>query len=155
MYDNEYQLGTRTREGMDPTMKLLLIIVGVAVGVYLGNVLYTQYMLYQVEQSAIAFTKGLQEQTAQVQQNMAQVERERTRQKQLELEFKSEQIARQAANQQAAQEAARSKEAAWKKFYKQPERCEDLSKPAVMVECANYFMKQKQRFEAMWAAGQN
>lgn len=123
-------------------------------GVYLGNILYTKYMFYQAEQAITAFTQGIQVQNAQAQQRMIQVEQERTRQKQLEINFQREQIARAEAEEQAAQEATRNKDAAWQKFYKRPAKCEDLSNSQVMVECGNYYMKEKMRFEGIWASNQ-
>ena len=126
-YDNQFT--RRQGRGMEPTLKIVLIILAVPLAIYFGDVLYTQYVFSQVGQVATQFTKGLQEQSERAQLHMVQVEQERTRQKQLELDFQREQIDKQAA----VQEAARTKEVAWNKFYKRPAKCDDTSKQQVLV----------------------
>lgn len=150
MDNYDYPFTRRRDRGMDPTLKIVLVILAVPVAIYFGDILYTQYVFNQVGQAATQFTKGLQEQSERAQLHMVQVEQERTRQKQLELDFQREQIDKQAAEQ----ESARTKEAAWNKFYKRPAKCDDTSKQQVLVECGNFFIKEKNRFEGMWANNQ-
>ena len=139
----------KSRE-MDPTLKAVIGVLVVAVGVYIGNILYTKYMIYEVgqamQQATAGFQANLQAQTERARQQQLAVERERTQQKQMELNFKREQINRQLAQQ----ESERLKEAAWNQFYKKPEKCENATKNDVMVECGNLYIREKRKFEQIW-----
>lgn len=144
----------RSNKGMDPMLKAVIGVLVVAVGVYIGNILYTKYMIHQVgqamQQATAGFQANLQAQTERTRQHQLAIERERTRQKQMELNFKRQQMDRQAAQQ----EAGRLKEAAWKQFYKKPEKCEDATRHEVMVECGNLYVREKRKFEQIWLAKQ-
>lgn len=144
----------RSNESMDPMLKAVIGVLVVAVGVYIGNILYTKYMIHQVgqamQQATAGFQANLQAQTERSRQHQLAVERERTRQKQMELNFKREQMDRQTAQQ----EAGRLKEAAWNQFYKKPEKCENATRHEVMVECGNLYVRAKRKFEQIWLAKQ-
>ena len=138
------------KKGMDPMMKAVIGVFVVAVGVYIGNILYTKYMIHQVgqamQQATSELQANLQAQAERARQHQLAVERERSRQKQMELDYKREQLYRQ----QAQQEAERLKEAAWNQYYKQPEKCENATKHEVMVECGNLYVREKRKFEQIW-----
>ena len=144
----------RSNKSMDPMLKAVIGVLVVAVGVYIGNVLYTKYLIHQdglaMQQATTGFQANLQAQTARTRQHQLAVERERTRQKQMELNFKREQMDRQAAEQKAG----RLKEAAWNQFYKKPEQCENATREDVMVECGNIYVREKRKFEQIWLAKQ-
>jgi hypothetical protein len=137
-------------KGMDPMLKAVIGVLVVAVGVYVGNILYTKYMIYEVGQAMQQVTSGfqadMQAQAERARQQQLAIERERSRQKQMELDFKREQMARQAAQQ----EAERRKEAAWKQYFKKPKKCEDATRYEVTVECGNLYVREKQKFETIW-----
>jgi hypothetical protein len=42
---------------------------------------------------------------------------------------------------------------AWANFYKKPKKCDNPSDQSVIVECGNHFIREKQRFEKLWADG--
>lgn len=140
----------KSNKSMDPMLKAVIGVLVVAVGVYIGNILYTKYMIHQVgqamQQATAGFQADLQAQTERSRQHQLAVERERTRQKQMELDYKRQQMDRQAAQQ----EAARLKEAAWKQFYKKPEKCETATRNDVMVECGNLYVRERRKFEQIW-----
>jgi cell shape-determining protein MreC len=137
-------------KSMDPMLKAVIGILVVAAGVYIGNILYTRYMIPQVGQAMQQVTTelqvNLQAQAERSRQHQLAVERERTRQKQIELDYKRQQTERHAAQQ----EAERLKEAAWKQFYKKPEQCENATQHDVMVECGNLYVREKRKFEQLW-----
>lgn len=141
----------RDDRGMDPFWKAILGVAIVAVGVYVGNILYTKYLIHEatvfLNETTSEMQAGMQATAERSRQHQLALEQQRTRQKQLELDFQREQTARQAA----LQEAAHVKEAAWKKFYKQPAKCENVSKQDILIECGNFYIKEKNRFEEMWA----
>lgn len=137
--------------GMDPIWKAVLGVAIVAAGVYVGNILYTKYMLHQaslyIRETAEELQSSLQADAEKRRQHQLALEQQRTQQKQLELDFKREQLERQSALQAEAQ----AKEAAWKKFYKPPSKCENMTRQEVVVECGNFYIKEKNRFDEMWA----
>ncbi|MBW6496319.1 MAG: DUF4670 domain-containing protein [Burkholderiaceae bacterium] len=141
----------QSNKGMDPMLKAIIGIFVVAAGVYIGNILYTKYMIHQVgqamQQATAGFQADLQAQAERSRQHQLAVERERTHQKQMELNFKREQMDRQATQQ----EAERLKEAAWNQFYKKPEKCENATRHEVMVECGNLYVREKRKFEQVWS----
>jgi hypothetical protein len=145
---NSYNPGKN--KGMDPMFKAIIGALAVAAGVYIGNILYTRYMFYELGQAMQEvtgdFQANMRAQTERTRQQQIAIERERTRQKQMELDFKRQQMERQAAQQ----EAERLKEAAWQKFYKKPEKCENATKFEVTVECGNLYVREKQKFEQAW-----
>lgn len=140
----------QSNKGMDPMLKAIIGIFVVAAGVYIGNILYTKYMIHQVgqvmQQATTELQANLQAQAERSRQHQLAIEHERTRQKQLELDYKRQQMERQAAQQ----EAERLKEAAWKQFYKKPEQCENATQHDVMVECGNLYVREKRKFEKDW-----
>jgi cell division protein FtsL len=140
----------QSNKGMDPMLKAIIGILVVAAGVYIGNILYTKYMIHQVsqamQQATTELQANLQAQAERSRQHQLAVERERTRQKQIELDYKRQQMERQAA-QQAAE---RLKEAAWNQFYKKPEQCENATRHDVIVECGNDYVREKRKFERIW-----
>lgn len=140
----------QSNKGMDPMLKAIIGIFVVAAGVYIGNILYTRYMIHEVgqamQQATAGFQADMQAQAERARQHQLAVERERTRQKQMELDYKRQQMERQAAQQ----EAERLKEAAWKQFYKKPEQCENATRHDVMVECGNLYVREKRKFEQIW-----
>ena len=141
-------------KGMDPMLKAIIGVFVVAAGVYIGNVLYTKYMIHQVgqamQQATTEFQANLQSQAERSRQHQLAVERERTRQKQMELDYKRQQMERQAAQQ----DSERRKEAAWNQFYKKPAKCENPIRDDVMVECGNHHVREKRKFEQIWLAKQ-
>ncbi len=141
----------QTDKGMDPIWKAILGVAIVAVGVYVGNILYTKYMIHQaslyIQETTKELQTNLQADAERRRQHQLALEQQRTQQKQLELNFKREQLEKQAALQAEAQ----AKEAAWKKFYKQPTKCENMTRQEVIVECGNFYITEKSRFEEMWA----
>lgn len=144
----------RSNKSMDPMLKAVIGVLVVAAGVYVGNILYTKYMIHEVgqvmQQATAGFQADMQAQAERARQHQLAVERERTQQKQMELNFKREQMDRQAAQQ----EAVRLKEAAWNQFYKKPEKCETATRNDVMVECGNHHVREKRKFEQIWLAKQ-
>ncbi len=92
----------------------------------------------------------MQAETGRVRQQQLAIEQQRTQQKQLEIDSKREQLDKLAAQQSAA----RAKEDAWNKFYKKPAKCENVSKQDTLVECGNHYIKEKNKFEGMWANNQ-
>jgi len=140
----------RRNKAVDPMLKAVIGVLVVAAGVYIGNILYTKYMIHQVgqamQQATTGFQADMQAQAERARQHQLAVERERTRQKQMELDYKRQQMDRQAAQL----EAERLKEAAWKQYYKQPEKCENATKHEVMVECGNLYVREKRKFEQIW-----
>jgi hypothetical protein len=148
--DDFHTYNHRRNKGMDPMLKAIIGIFVVAAGVYIGNILYTKYMIHQVgqamQQATTEFQANLQSQAERSRQHQLAIERERTRQKQIELDYKRQQMDRQAAQQ----EAERLKEAAWKQFYKKPEQCENATRHDVMVECGNLYVREKRKFEQIW-----
>jgi hypothetical protein len=141
----------RNDRGMDPMWKAALGVAIVAVGVYVGNILYTKYLIHKastfLKEATSEMQASMQAAAERGRQHQLALEQERTRQKQLELDFQREQMERQVA----LQDAARIKEKAWEKFYKKPAKCESLSKQGDLVECGNYYIKEKNRFEEIWA----
>ncbi|MDP3421215.1 MAG: hypothetical protein Q8S10_09835 [Thiobacillus sp.] len=140
----------QSNKSMDPMLKAVIGVLVVAVGVYIGNILYTKYMIHQVgqamQQATTELQTNMQAQAERSRQYQLAVERERTRQKQMELDFKRQEMERQAAQQ----EAERLKEAAWKQFYKKSEQCENATQHDVMVECGNLYVREKRKFEKVW-----
>lgn len=140
----------QSNKSMDPMLKAIIGIFVVAAGVYIGNILYTKYMIHEVglamQQATTEFQADMQAQAERSRQHQLAVERERSRQKQMELDYKRQQMERQAA----LQEAERLKEAAWKQFYKKPEQCENATRHDVMVECGNLYVREKRKFEEIW-----
>lgn len=148
--DNFNTYNRQSNKSMDPMLKTIIGIFVVAAGVYIGNILYTRYMIHEVgqamQQATAGFQADMQAQAERARQHQLAVERERTRQKQMELDYKRQQMERQAAQQ----EAERLKEAAWKQFYKKPEQCENATRHDVMVECGNLYVREKRKFEQIW-----
>jgi len=138
--------------------KAIIGVITIALGVYIGNFLYTKYVIYEAGKALEQFNAQMAAETRQMQARMAEkaererqyqlaLEQERTRQKQMELDFRQRQI----DTQLAAQEEARRKEAAWDKHYKKPAMCVNASRQSVMVECGNDYIRARQKFEASWA----
>lgn len=148
-YNHGYS--SQSDKGMDPVWKAILGVAIVAVGVYVGNILYTKYMIHQaslyIQETAKELQTSLQADAEKRRQHQLALEQQRTQQKQLELNFKREQLEQQAA----LQAEAKAKEAAWKKFYKPPSKCENMTRQDIVVECGNFYVKEKNRFEEMWA----
>ena len=42
---------------------------------------------------------------------------------------------------------------AWGRFYKKPKKCDVPTDQSVIVECGNHFIRERQRFEKLWADG--
>ena len=142
--------------------KIILGAITIGLGIYIGNVLYTQYLAYEASQALQQFSEQVANETRQAQARMQAnaelarqhelaIERERTRQKQLEIDYRQAQVDRQLADQ----EQAREKEQAWSKYYKAPAFCDDTSRPAVMVDCGNRYIRARHAFEAYWAMKQS
>lgn len=68
------------------------------------------------------------------------------------LEAEMRQRARETA-EQAAVEAARRKERAWQRFYQRPDFCADNPTAALMVQCANQYIRARKEFEERYGAG--
>lgn len=68
------------------------------------------------------------------------------------LESEMRQRARESA-EQAAVEAARRKERAWQRFYQRPDFCADNPTAALMVQCANQYIRARKEFEERYASG--
>jgi hypothetical protein len=68
------------------------------------------------------------------------------------LEAEMRQRARETA-EQAAVEAARRKERAWQRFYQRPDFCADNPTAALMVQCANQYIRARKQFEERYGAG--
>lgn len=68
------------------------------------------------------------------------------------LEAEMRQRARETA-QQAAVEAERRKERAWSRFYQRPDFCADNPTAALMVQCANQYIRARKEFEERYATG--
>lgn len=144
--------------------KLIVGVLMIAVGVYIGNVLYTRYLAYkanlallQISPQVRAAAKWSQLMQAKMQakidedrQYQLALERERTHQKQMEQAYRQEQINRQIADQ----DDANRKEIAWNQHYKKPAMCENASQQSVLVECGNHYSKERNKFEESWARQQ-
>jgi hypothetical protein len=57
------------------------------------------------------------------------------------------------AAQRAAQRAAERKEKAWAEFYQKPALCDENPTRAIMVECANQYIRARHEFEETYSAG--
>jgi hypothetical protein len=68
------------------------------------------------------------------------------------LEAEMRQRARDTA-EQASVEAARRKERAWQRFYQRPDFCADNPTAALMVQCANQYIRARKEFEERYSAG--
>ena len=68
------------------------------------------------------------------------------------LEAEMRQRARETA-EQAAVEAARRKERAWQRFYQRPDFCADNPTAALMVQCANQYIRARKEFEERYGSG--
>jgi hypothetical protein len=68
------------------------------------------------------------------------------------LEAEMRQRARESA-EQAAVESARRKERAWQRFYQRPDFCADNPTAALMVQCANHYIRARKEFEERYASG--
>jgi hypothetical protein len=68
------------------------------------------------------------------------------------LEAEMRQRARETA-EQATVEAARRKERAWQRFYQRPDFCADNPTAALMVQCANQYIRARKEFEERYAGG--
>lgn len=53
--------------------------------------------------------------------------------------------------QQAADKAAAEKERGWNSYYKEPKHCLNWQTDKQMVECINFKMAEKQKFDQLWA----
>ena len=150
MGNYNHSFSGQSDKGMDPVWKAVLGVAIVAVGVYVGNIFYTKYMIHQaslyIQETAKELQTSLHADAEKRRQHQLALERQRTQQKQLELDFQREQLERQVALQAEAQ----AKEAAWKKFYKPPSKCENMTRQEIVVECGNFYIKEKNRFEEMW-----
>ena len=68
------------------------------------------------------------------------------------LEAEMRQRARETA-EHAAVEAAKRKERAWQRFYQRPDFCADNPTAALMVQCANQYIRARKEFEERYAGG--
>ncbi|MES2364717.1 MAG: hypothetical protein V4563_02400 [Pseudomonadota bacterium] len=130
--------------------KIFVFFIGVVVVTILSRFLMFEYVTSTVEGQFTNVISSIQSQAARsaeaAQQNQLAVERERTRQKELELAATQERI----KVQQDAAQLAKAKELAWNKYYKRPKKCEDLSTNDVLIECGNYHIREEKKFEAVW-----
>jgi hypothetical protein len=58
-----------------------------------------------------------------------------------------------ATARRAAQQAVERQERAWAMFYAKPPACDDNPTKAMMVECANHFIRARREFEVLYAGG--
>ncbi|MDP5239700.1 hypothetical protein Q9Q94_09170 [Uliginosibacterium sp. 31-16] len=42
---------------------------------------------------------------------------------------------------------------AWTRFYKKPKKCDNASDQSIIVECGNHYIRERQRFDKLWADG--
>jgi hypothetical protein len=68
------------------------------------------------------------------------------------LEAEMRQRARE-TSEQAALEAVKRKERAWQRFYQRPDFCADNPTAALMVQCANQYIRARKEFEERYAGG--
>lgn len=145
----------RSQHGGDPIFRIILGIAIVAAGVYVGNILYTRYMIHEANKALMEMgnelNATLQVQTERARQHQLAIEHERTLRKQMELDAQRKQTERQIAAQQEAQR----KEAAWSKFYKPAAMCENPLTQAAIVECGNRHIRERRKFEEMWTKSQD
>lgn len=64
-----------------------------------------------------------------------------------------EQEAGAEAAQRAAQRAAERKDRAWADYYKKPAMCDEYATRAIMVECANQYIRARSQFEESYGEG--
>ena len=141
---------------MDPLVKAIVGVFVVAAGVYLGNLLYAKYLIYEANKAAQEFTARLQAdmqaQAERARQHQLAIEHKRTLRRQMEFQYQQEQAARQAA----ALEASRLKEAAWNRYYKKPGKCSlPQQSEGLIVECGNHYASERVKFEQSWATRQD
>lgn len=156
--DLEVGLNRYRRASNTPSLgNVVLWVLVIALGIFIGQVLYTKYMIHEV-------TKGLDQinsemaasnwaESERARQQRLAIERERTRRKQLEIQVRQAEIARR--NAESA--AARRKEAAWDRYYqdKRPNWCENANTQTAMVDCGNIYMRERAKFERQWSSRQD
>lgn len=130
--------------------KIFVLFIGVVVVTILSRFLMFEYVNSTVEGQFTNVITSIQTQAAKsaeaAQQYQLAVERERTRQKELELAATQERI----KIQQDAAQLAKAKELAWNKYYHRPKKCENPSTNDVLIECGNYHIREDRKFEAAW-----
>lgn len=130
--------------------KIFVFFIGVVVVTILSRLLMIDFFTRTVEGQFTNAISSIQSQAARsaeaAQQNQLAVERERTRQKALELAATQERI----KVQQDAVQLAKAKELAWNKYYKRPKKCENPSTNEVLIECGNYHIREDRKFEDVW-----
>lgn len=130
--------------------KIFVFFIGVVVVTILSRLLMIEYFTRTVEGQFTNVISSIQTQAARsteaAQQYQLAVERERTRQKELEFAATQERI----KVQQDAAQLAMAKELAWNKYYHRPKKCENPSTNDVLIECGNYHIREDRKFEAAW-----
>lgn len=53
----------------------------------------------------------------------------------------------------AARQEEERKQAAWQRFYRKPKKCDAPPDNAALVECSNHYIREKARFEKLYADG--
>jgi len=155
------------------------VAAGVAVGVVLGGALVYVADRYLTQQATAEFVQSIRQlmpgadRSAERQpvepkhqaaaQEAATLSREQeAQQRQAEQQRVAEAIERSLhdeadrkaqATRQATQAAAERKERAWARFYSRPPQCDDNPTKAMMVECANQFIRARRQFEESYASG--
>lgn len=156
--DLEFNLNRYRRSARHPSLgTVILWLLIVVLGVFVGRILYTKYVIHEVTQSLERFNSqmqaSLQAQSEQARQQQLAIEQERTRRTQLEIQAKQAENNRQLA---VATEA-RQKEAAWDSYFKnkRPIWCDEMTTQAAVVECGNIYMRERAKFEKRWLPQQD
>ena len=135
----------------------------VAFGVLIASALAYGARLWLVNQALKEMTTTITNTTNQMAES-ARLQAEKARREQeaqkartilLDLQRKREEAERlqaQYAAQQAASDAVRTKEDAWKSYYKRPSHC-DQAVGNAFVECGNHHIRAKRKFEELYEAG--
>lgn len=97
-----------------------------------------------------------EENPAELQARQARIEREK-QQIAADQARREERLKAAIATRDQASEIARLDQErvdqAWSRFYKKPKKCDVPTDQNVIVECGNHFIRERQRFEKLWADG--
>ena len=105
-------------------------------------------------QPAAALTESQEEDPAVAQARQERLEREKQLIEQTRLRREQKLQEAIASRDQAAEIARLDQERidqAWTRFYKKPKKCDNASDQSIIVECGNHYIRERQRFDKLWA----
>lgn len=140
------------------SVSLALVLVGFIF--FESGLMFTNGVINKVDshlqnQAQTAQLKIKQEKTAlDVELERLKLERERVELQEAEVNLKRKQI--EEKNKLAyikEQDDQRLKESKWKAFYKKPDNCSPPPTHQIRVECGNFYMREKARFDDLYSKG--